>query len=268
MNKNLFHKELKRNRRSLVVWTSIIAAFTIFVMTFFPAMKDMGTGMEMMMDSLPDAMKDAMGMTDSSWTSPLGFYSTYYSLHIMVLAGIFAMSTASNLLVKEEKEHTAEFLYTRPLKRSNIYFTKAITALTIVLILIVVQTVLGALGIVAFAGEQINWTDFAIMQINGAALVLFFACLGFFLPTLIKPKNNFMGISVGAVFGGYMINALSKTSKSTEWVGYISPFNHVDFAVTEPGFGISWLGICILIPLGLILVLFGDRLFNKKDFNT
>lgn len=268
MNANLYYKELKRNRKSLIVWAAIVGAFTVFVMTFFPAMEDMGEGMEMMMDNFPDAMKDAMGMTDASWTSPLGFYSTYYSLHIMVLTGIFAMSMSSNMLAKEEKERTAEFLYTRPIKRRQIYLTKGLAALTLIFAILIIQTLLGVIAVSAFGGEQIEWMNFMRMQVNGAGLVLFFGCLGFFLATFIKAKINFMGIAVGAVFGGYLINALSKTSESTKWIGYISPFNHVDFAVTELNFEFSWIGISILLGLGLLLVVYGITLFNRKDFNT
>lgn len=251
-----------------MVWTGIIATFTIFVMAFFPSLKQMGEGMEMMMKNFPDSMKEAMGMTDSAWSSVLGFYSTYYSLHIMVLSGIFAMSTASGMLAKEEKEHTAEFLYTRPLKRSKIYTSKGLSLLTMVVITLVVQTSLGAIGVVVFGEGEANWMNFTKMHVNGAALVLFFACLGYFLATVIKPKTNFMGVAVGAVFGGYLVNALSKTSSSTEWVGYFSPFKYIDFTAGEPGYDFSWAGIAGLIGIGIILVFTGARFFNNRDFGT
>jgi ABC-type transport system involved in multi-copper enzyme maturation permease subunit len=106
------------------------------------------------------------------------------------------------------------------------------------------------------------------MHTNGAALVLFFACLGFFLPTVLKPKTNFMGISVGIVFGGYLLSALSKISSSTEWIGYFSPFNYISFSAGEAGYDFSWAGIAGLIGIGTLFLAVGSRLFDKKDFQT
>jgi beta-exotoxin I transport system permease protein len=268
MNANLFRKELKRNRRSHIIWTSIIALFTIMVMSFFPSMQEMGEGLEVMMKSIPDEMKSAMGMSEASWNSIVGYYSTYYNLHIMVLSGIFAMSIASSSLAKEEKEHTSEFLYTRPLTRTNIYFSKGSSILSMVLLTIIIQVLFGLIGVLSFSSAAPNWNDFIVMHVNGAALVLFFACLGFFLPTLLKGKTNFMGISVGVVFGGYLINALSKISSSTEWIGYFSPFNYVNFSAGQADFTYSWAGISGLLILGSILIIIGAKVFNRKDFRT
>ena len=268
MNKNLFNKDLKRSRRSHIIWSAIIAFFTLIVMSFYPSMKEMGEGMELMMKSVPEGMRDAMGMSDSAWNSILGYYSTYYNLHIMVLIGIFGMSLASNSLAKEEKEHTSEFIYTRPLSRSNVYWTKFLSVIVMVLLTLVAQTILAGLGIIGFSEESLEMDKFLALHANGAGLTLFFTSIGFFLPTVFKKKINYMGIAVGTVFGGYLINALSKVGDSSEWIGYISPFYYVDFAVTDSDFTVSWMGIAGLLILSLGLVLFGAGRFNRKDFDT
>ena len=43
---------------------------------------------------------------------------------MMVLGSIFAIVLSSNILLKEEYNKTAEYLLTRPLTRSEIFFSK------------------------------------------------------------------------------------------------------------------------------------------------
>ena len=60
----------------------------------------------------------------SDLLSVLGFYAVNNVIYMMVLGSIFAIVLSSNILLKEEYNKTAEYLLTRPLTRSEIFFSK------------------------------------------------------------------------------------------------------------------------------------------------
>ncbi len=101
MNKNLFFKELKRNRKNFLIWTAIIIGFTLMVLAIFPSMQEMGKEMESLMSSLPPEIMKAMGMDANTWSNILGFYSTYFGIYIVVLMSIYTTSKATGIVSKE-----------------------------------------------------------------------------------------------------------------------------------------------------------------------
>jgi hypothetical protein len=69
MNKNLYLKELKRNRKNLAIWSTIVVGFTLMVTAIFPYMADMGDNITVLMNSIPEELGKALGMDEETWSS-------------------------------------------------------------------------------------------------------------------------------------------------------------------------------------------------------
>ena len=268
MNRNLYFKELKRNRKNLIIWSAIVIGFTVLVLSIFPYMKDMGDQMAIMMDKLPEGMTKAMGLNDQTFNSILGMYNTYYGIYIIVLLSIYSSSTGATIISKEERDKTAEFLLTKPISRKNIYLTKLVTLFTLAIAAYFVQTTTALVFVIAFGEATMQWSVFTTMHIHGLILILFFTCVGMFLSMLLKPKKNFMGITVGIVFGSYFLNTIAKVADSVDWIGYISPFHYLDFAVNDPNYSINYPQIGIMLLAGILLLYVSFRIYDKKDISA
>ena len=201
MNSNLIVKELKRNRKNLLIWLSIVMGFTFLILAIFPYMEEMGDGMAQLMESIPAELGKAMGMDANTWSSILGFYSTYYAIYIVVMVSIFTTSTGATIISKEEKDGTSEFLLTRPLSRKSIVQSKLVALLILSLIIYAVQTITAMIGMSMFSTQDVNWDTFTEMHLSGLILILFFTCTGVLISMFVRPKKNFMGIVVGLTFG-------------------------------------------------------------------
>ena len=267
MNKNLYTKELKRNRKNLITWSLIVIGFTFMILAIFPSMADMGEDITKMMEKLPAELGKALGMDEQTWSSIIGFYSTYYGIYIILLMGIFTTSTGATILSKEEKEGTSEFLMTKPISRKNIFITKMMSLLTLSLIIYAIQTLCAIVGFSVFGGDNVNWNSFLIMHLHGLALILFFTTTGVLLSMFFRPKKNFMGMVVGIIFGSYFFNAMAKAATSVEWLGYLSPFHYLEFNVTSPDYRVNILGMICLLLLGGILLFFAQSVYLKKDID-
>ena len=263
----LYLKELKRGRKTFFIWTAIVIAFTVMVLSIYPFMQGMGDDLTNMMRNIPDELRKAIGMDEQTWASILGFYSTYFGIYIVLLSGIYTMSTGATILSKEEKEKTAEFLLTRPISRSSVFSTKMMSLFTLTAAIIVLQTIVAAFSFSVASETSVNWENFATMHIHGAVLILFFTALGVLLSMFLNPKTNFMGLVFGIIFGSYFLNAMSKATEATEWMGYISPFNYVDFNVGDPNYGVNVWGAITLIILGTVCIIFARFKYEGRDID-
>jgi len=268
MNRNLYKKELKRNRKNLIIWTSIVLVFTILVLSIFPYMKNIGDQMAKMMSELPEGMTMAMGIDAQTFNSILGMYNTYYGIYIVVLLSIYAASTAAIILSKEERDKTAEFLLTKPISRKEIFVSKFFVLFTLVSIAYLVQTIIAVVFITMFGGDDMMWPVFITMHTHGLILILFFTCVCLFISMLLKPKKSYMGLTVGIVFGSYFLDKIAKATDVMDWIGYISPFRYLNFSVSDPNYGVHIIAVFLSLLVSIILIILSNKLYSKKDIAT
>ena len=267
INYNLFTKELKRNRKNLITWSLIVIGFTLLLLVIFPYMAEMGADLTLLMDKMPPEIGKALGMDAQTWSSITGFYSTYYGIYIILLIGIYTTSTGATIISKEEKDGTSEFLMTKPVSRKTIFMSKMMSLLVLTLIIYFVQTLVAMIGFHVFGDDNIDWKAFRIMHTHGLALILFFTTTGVLLSMFFKPKKNFMGMVVGIIFGCYFLDAMSKAAEPVEWLGYISPFHYLSFAVTDPKYSVNIIGAMTLLIIGIGILWFAYQYYRKKDIN-
>ena len=125
--KVIVFRELKANRKGLSMW--------MFGMLFMVAIgaAEYGTVVEnsesimQMMDALPRIVKVIFGMDILPVYTPLGYYVCMYLWYSMV-AFAHAIVLGATIISKEERDRTAEFLYTMPYSRKTIISGKIIAA--------------------------------------------------------------------------------------------------------------------------------------------
>ena len=119
----LFFHELRQNRISLCVWTTAIALMLLICMIMFP---EMNTDMEGLTDMFSNmgSFTQAFGMDRLNFGDVMGFYAIECGNILSIGGGFFAALLGINALAKEEKEKTAEFLLTHPIRRRTVIFQK------------------------------------------------------------------------------------------------------------------------------------------------
>ena len=260
MNKNLYSKELKRNRKNLWIWSGIAIAFTFMIVSLYPSMQNAGKAMA---DSMPEEMLKAFGMDVAQWKEIMGYYKTYFGFHIILIMSIYVCSTGANIISKEERDRTSEFLFSKPISRETIFTSKVVSLFTLTLFIFAIQTIACVIGIMIFDNGTINWETFISIQFNGLVLMTFFGSVGLLISMLSKPKKNFMGLVVGVVFTCYFIYAISKSVDDANWLGYFSPFYYLTFDGK-----IDILAVLVFIFLLFSCLILSYKIFHKKDIGA
>jgi ABC-2 type transport system permease protein len=269
MNTNIYFKELKRNRTPFIVWSIIIAVLISWGMFFYPVLMEGDTMKQMTAlfeNPFMKRMMAAFGADVGKLTNILGFYSTYNGIYFTLLGSIYSILFASRVVAKEEHERTAEFLLTKPVTRIEVMLSKLLAWLTYLLGLNFVIVITAFIGLEMVKGDQVYPVRaFLIMSCYSFLLMVLFGTIGLFLSILMKRGRSITSIALGIVLGGYFIDAVSKITRETNVIGYLSPFKFVDNDVLRAGYGFEWWRLLYLIGLSLVLAGLSMVIYKKKD---
>jgi len=99
-----------------------------------------GQSINDLMASIPTTIKAILGFGNFDLTKASGFYGLLY-LYLIIMATIHAAMLGANIISKEERDRTAEFLMVKPVSRSRIITAKLLAALVNVVVLNLVTLV-------------------------------------------------------------------------------------------------------------------------------
>lgn len=266
MNGNLFNMEIRRNAISLLIWTLVITILISVTMSVYPTFVENQSKVMGMLSIVPKGILQFKGFSNiNDLVNVLVFYASNNIIYMMVLGSIYAIVLSSNILLKEEYNKTTEYLLTRPLTRSEVFFSKLVPVLINVLILNLVTTLAGFLVIELVKNESFNIRAFLILSAYTFFLNILFCCIGLFLSTLIKRSRPIITFSIGLVLIFYFIYTLSKITEGISKLGYLSPFHYVNLNVVSPGYKLELWNIIFFLGLSFLLVLFSYRRYLRRD---
>ncbi len=131
---NLIKWEVKSNRKNLFFWSLGTIVFTAICFFEYTAMAESEESMEALFGMMPRIVKVMFGMGRLPIDEPEGYYACMF-LWICLLTFAHAAMLGGNLLAKEERDKTAEFLNTKPISRSRILAGKITAGIVNVLII-------------------------------------------------------------------------------------------------------------------------------------
>jgi ABC-2 type transport system permease protein len=269
MNRNLFLKEMRRNALSLMIWMIVITLLISLTMSFYGTFMENQSKIAGMLTIIPKGALQFKGISNfSDLLSVLGFYSVNNIIYMMVLGSIFAIVLSSNILLKEEYDKTAEYLLTRPLKRSEIFLSKLAVIILNVFILNLVTSLAGFICMEVVKKGPFSIRAFLILSLYTLLLNILFGAIGLFLSTLIKRAKPITTLSIGLVLFFYFIYTLSKITSSAAKIGYLSPFRFANVDAINPSYRLDFWHLAYFIGISLLLTSLSYRIYKRKDIYT
>jgi ABC-2 type transport system permease protein len=201
----------------------------------------------------------------SDLSSVLGFYAINNVINMMVLGSIFSIVLGCNILLKEEYDHTAEYLMTRPLTRTSIFFSKLAVVFSLIVTLNIVTSFAGFIGMKFVQQENFKVVTFLILCMYTFLLNFLFAAIGLFISTLVKKPKPVTTLGIGLVLFFYFIFTISKITEGAGSIGYISPFRYARTDVLAADYGLGLFDILYFAGLSLLLIALSYRVYLRKD---
>ena len=269
MNRNLFLKEIRRNAFSLTIWMIVITLLIVVTMSFYRTFMENQSKVAGMLSLIPKGALQFKGISNfNDLLSVLGFYAANNVIYMMVLGSIFSIVLSSNILLKEEYDKTAEYLLTRPITRSEIFFSKLSVLFTNVFLLNMVTALAGFISMELVMKGPFSIRAFIILSLYTLLLNILFGSIGLFISTLIKRAKPITTFSIGLVLIFYFIFTLSKITVGAAKIGYISPFRFANVDATNPAYTIDIWHLAYFIGISSILTGLSYRIYKRKDIYT
>lgn len=269
INTNILANEPKRYRNSFIGWSISIGILILMEFAFyrFFMKEDMLKQVTAFFQNpFMKNMLTAFGTSLDMISNVLGYYATRNAIYILLLGAFFSVLLAGKILAREEHEKTAEFLLSKPVTRLEIVGSKLAAFFTYLLLLNIIILLIGFIGLEIFKGDsEYRPVAFLIFSFYFFLLMLTFGAIGLFLSVLIKRGRPITNILIGIIFGGYLIDVLSRVTASVDKFGYLSPFKFVDSGVLRPGYGLVWWRVLYFVGLSFVLIILTFVLYRKKD---
>jgi len=260
---NVYTWEMKRNIKTTIVWMVALVLVQLMYISVYPSMVKDTELLTRMMKLMPKAFLRIFGLEDLDFSNILNYQASISSIYVTLVGSIFAVLLTCKVLAKEESEKTAEFLLSKPVKRSNVLLQKISSTLTLILTFDLVICVSSLLMVEFFKQGAVDYTRFWLFWLSQILLHLTVANLVFTIIVLAKRQDSTTSFSIGMTFVLYILAMASKLTEKLELLKYLTPFYYsegiriVKYGRMEPVF----LVIYFFLNLALFFLRFS---FTRK----
>lgn len=264
---NMFLHELKACRKSTIIWSVSLAGIVIAFLLMFPAFSSNAEDLKKLLESLPLALRDAMGLSLANIGSLLGFYSTLTFLYIPLCGAIQAMNIGTSIVSKEVREKTADFLLTKPVTRVQIMTAKLLAALTSLVITNVFFLIVASIMASVITSQAFSMKIFLLISATLFLIQLMFLAIGVLVSVVVPKIKSVLPVSLGTVFAFFFISMFGSAIGDNN-LRYITPFKFYDSAyiLQNASYEVSF----IILEVALITLAIATSyiIYAKKDIDS
>lgn len=261
---NIYLFEFRKNFRSVITWSIALFLMIFLYMSIFSSLAVEAEALNDMLANFPEEFLMAFGMDGLDLSSVLGFFGLTM-LFSQILVSIQAANYGFSLVSVEETELTADFLLSKPVGRTTILTSKLLAALTSLAITNIVIWVSGFVSINIYSdGRPYETNTLVLLLLTVTFLQLFFLTVGMVISLLMRKIRNVTPLTMGLVFGLYIINAFGSMIGDDK-LTYITPFKHFDsnYIVKNTAFDLPLVSISVAV---IVLSVAGSyRLYAKRN---
>lgn len=266
--KELIKTEFKRNLRSLILWSSIVAGMAALMLLLYPAFKDAFSQMEEFLSIYPEEFLEAFGMGEGGldMSDFYGWFGVEGYLFVNLIGGSYAAILGGSILSKEEDDKTIEFLLSKPISRDRILYGKGFV---VAINLLLLNTLVGLVLLIAFTiYGDLNVPVWLLFSYAPFILQMIFASLSFLISVFVIKSRKVISIALGIVIGMYVIDLISKLTDEFEYLKYITPYEYINAVSIVNDETIKPLYLLISVLIITVSFMSAWFFYRKKDITA
>ena len=257
----LYIHELKQGRRTFLLWTLAMVFFMAMCIFLYPEMKGQMANVSKMFSSM-GFFTSMFGMDRLDFGTLMGYYAIECGNIISMGGAFFVAVIAVNMLSKEEKDHTAEYLLAHPQSRARIQISKLGAMLTQLAAMHAVVFVASVISIRCI-GEDIAWRQLAMLHLACFLSQIEIGMICYAISAFSR-GNNF-GVGLGLTMALYFMSLLANVSKQMKAFHAISPFGYAEGAGILTDGRLDWRLIALGMAIGAVCLAIGCMHYQRKD---
>ena len=264
--KTIFLKELKRSRRSLILWCTVIGSTALFGILEYPIMANYGDMITSALDVMPKLIQIIFGVYGADLTTTIGYYVVMYFWFGLIVFTHAAYLGAS-IISKEQRDKTAEYIFTKPYKRDRIVTAKIMVAVVNALVVAFVVGLISELSM-ATLGVGLGALESVFISIIGMFITqLVFVAVGLLCSAVLKKYNAAVLSSIAVLIVTYIMSFAIEYIGTADYLSFMSPLRYFDVQRVISN-GISPLYLLVSAGVISLSLYFTLTLYREKDFHA
>ncbi|MFF2877023.1 ABC transporter permease subunit [Gottfriedia sp. NPDC057991] len=262
---NIFLREMKTYRKSIIFWCIGIVFLVGSGMAKYKATASNGQITDLF-NQMPKSLQAIMGSGALDLSKASGYFGILV-LYLYLMATIHAAMLGANIIAKEERDKTAEFLFVKPISRIKIITSKLMSALVNILIFNGITWISSVLIVGKYSkGENVNG-DLAVVMVGMFILQLLFLVIGSAIAAVCKNSKKAASYATGILLITFILSIAIDLNDRIEGLKYFTPFKY--FEAKDIMYGGGFDGIYTTISIGLIVILTMVTYvsFKKRDLH-
>jgi ABC-2 type transport system permease protein len=246
---NIFLRELKANLKALVIFSVIVVLISTVGFAKFSVYAE-NPELLSVIEKLPASLLDAFNLRSFNLTTLSGFYGVMFTYYALIV-GLAAAIWGNEVIVKEERDKTAEFSLTLPISRRRAVTAKllAMTVDLAALILVIYLTLFFLAQ--SYQPDRAFW-DFLVLSLGGLALLAaIFLAVGALLGCAMDSYKKSGAAAIAVTLGTYFLSVFSGLHEKLAFLAYFSPFRYADaWTMWQKGRIESvylWISACVIL---------------------
>jgi ABC-2 type transport system permease protein len=265
---NIFLRELKSHRKSLIFWSIGVFLMVVSGMAKYSAYSSAGQSINDLVADIPKSLKAVLGFNALDLTKVSGYYGILF-LYLLLMATIHAAMLGATIISKEERDKTSEFLFVKPVSRPTIITAKLLAAFTNIVIfnLVTFVSLIIILAKYNSAGEAING-DIAYTMAGMFLLQVLFMVIGSALAAVKRKAKTAASLATGILLLTYMLSIAIDLNEHIEGLKYLTPFKYFEAKNVMYGGGLDVIFVILSVVLIVVLTHVTYLFYKKRDLNV
>jgi ABC-2 type transport system permease protein len=264
---NIFIREMRAHRKSLIAWCIGMLFMIVSGMGKYSAYVESGQSVNELISTMPKTLRAVLGFGDFDLTKASGFYGILF-LYLVIMATIHASMLGANIISKEERDKTTEFLMVKPVSRNNIITSKLLAAILNVIILNLVTLILSITITGKYSrGEEITG-DILILMVGMFILQLLFLFIGTGIAAVSKNPKTSSSIATSVLMIAFIISVITDMNNKLEGLKYVTPFKYFSAGSIMYGGGLEPVFVILSFVIITIFIYVTYAFYKKRDLNV
>ncbi|HAZ06469.1 MAG TPA: ABC transporter, partial [Acetobacterium sp.] len=191
-----------------------------------------------------------------------------FFLYFMLLAAVHAVMFGAVAVSKEERDHCADFVYTKPVRRFQVIWPKLLAGLINILIFNIV-TFCASVFFIAQHNDGNGLIDkVSLTMLALFILQLFFLALGSMFGAVLKNTKRATAAASGLVMGFFILSVAVDLYDKLDFLAIFTPFKYFEGATLMINDQLSFNSAAILLVVSLVFFVLTFVAFNRRDLST
>ena len=263
---NVFIVEMRAHRKGLIIWAFGILFMVVAGMGKYVALSASGQSMNDLFDQMPKSMQTMFGIGTFDLSKASGYYGMLF-LYLALMATIHAAMLGSDIVSKEERDKTAEFLLSKPISRNKIITSKILAAFVNILIFNIITLVSSIIVVGKYSKGEAVTGEILILMSGMFILQLIFMFIGTAIAAVSKKPKTATSISTAVLLITYILSMAIDLSGKIENLKYFTPFKYYEAKnlINGGGFQLSFVVLSIIIVSVTVSITY--VFYNRRDLS-